>query len=1234
MSHVRSRVTRALMAGALTGALATTGFVTAAHAEPAGTAADLPSADSFAAATGRGGGVDVSGLVGLEGPTEVFVQLASTPVLEALDASGARSAQAQDDVAADAAAQVEADADTVVAALGDADVLYTTTNGVAGVAVRADAEALRDLAARDDVVAILPIVPKTPASNSGTDIFTGAADSWEFAGVTGEDTTIAVIDTGIDYTHASFGDSALTYPTSADGFDDDVAWPQGKITDGWDFVGHAYNGGYSDDPAVPDSNPIDESAALCTPPEGVPPGSGHGSHVAGTAAGYGVDAEGETFAGDYAALTDDELNTFQVGPGSAPEADLVALKVFGCAGSTAYVGAALDWLLAPDAPEVDVVNLSVGSEFSLVDDPENLLIDALVAAGIVVVTSAGNSGDVYDVGGSPGNANGSLAVANSLGNTFLFEGVEAYVDGATEPLVLPGQYSVNFTGTYPPDPIEVVTLTPGTLPYNSGCEPFTADDAARVAGKVVTLAWDNSVALPCGSAARFTNASNAGAAGVVLTSTDEAFEAGIAGNAVIPGIQLTGPATDELFAFDPATGVVDILSETLSVRFDPSLSVTAPAPSVADTLNASSSRGVHGSRGIVKPDVAAPGTSISSVAVGTGNGASVKSGTSMASPHVAGIAALTVQAHPDWSALQVKTAVINTANHDVRLGETPFGPQRVGTGRVDALQATLDTVLAYDAENPLGVSANFGVVEVGADAVSLTRTVEVANHGTADVTLGASYRPQSPVAGVEYTLSASEVSVPAGGTASVDVTLTVADPAALAKDIDPTVSAVDATYGLPREFLSTATGWLELTGAPNVEGPLRVSVSAAVKPVADIAGGDVVFGDEAATTTTLPLTGRGLAQDGYTSAVVPLELAATSEQIPADELQNPSAAGADLAAVGTAPFTFTDSGGVDHGYVGFGIATHAPWTTLGRATSFAVEVDTGDNAGPYTVEVQKLTDSVGDPHDITIVAVFDAAGTNTGLEFLNNVLGDTDTNTFDTSVAYLPVELAALGFTPEQVAADEVAFSYSVSGLSWYAEPPSEDQGLVLDTIEGLSYDAADTLEFGDGTSPLYVAQPDTGITVSRPGNPDAPPFPAAASDVTPTDDSVLLLNLHNAVGAQFQVIPVEQVTEPEPPAGVSLETTTRPGCLAGFAYVLVKVTNTDEVTARVSIDTPFLDVTYPRVRPDRSVYDVVTTFQRSIAPGTVTVTGTATVDGEVRESVYDVAYEGITCQRGSWSIS
>ncbi|HEY7516230.1 MAG TPA: S8 family serine peptidase, partial [Vicinamibacteria bacterium] len=112
---------------------------------------------------------------------------------------------------------------------------------------------------------------------------------------------------------------------------------------GYDFVGNAYNG--SNTP-VPDLNPMD-----C---------NGHGSHVAGTAAGLGVTSGGTTYPGPYDTTT--PFGSLRIGPGVAPKADLYSLRVFGCGGWTNMVPAALDWATDPNgdgdfSDHLDVVDI-------------------------------------------------------------------------------------------------------------------------------------------------------------------------------------------------------------------------------------------------------------------------------------------------------------------------------------------------------------------------------------------------------------------------------------------------------------------------------------------------------------------------------------------------------------------------------------------------------------------------------------------------------------------------------------------------------------------------------------------------------------------------------------------------------------------------------------------------------------------------------------------------------------
>ena len=221
-----------------------------------------------------------------------------------------------------------------------------------GIKVSIDQKELAGLSALPGVVRVLPVRPYK-RSNTIAVPFTGAPLVWQGTpGFRGEHVKIAHIDTGIDYTHADFGG-----PGTSDAYNAALATDTApanplyfgpnapKVKGGYDFAGDAYDAG---DPAnnvpQPDANPLD-----C---------DGHGTHTAGTAAGFGVALDGTTYHGtayDSAAYT----AGFLVGPGVAPEADLYALKVFGCGGSSGVVTEAIDWAVAND---MDVITMSLGSD--------------------------------------------------------------------------------------------------------------------------------------------------------------------------------------------------------------------------------------------------------------------------------------------------------------------------------------------------------------------------------------------------------------------------------------------------------------------------------------------------------------------------------------------------------------------------------------------------------------------------------------------------------------------------------------------------------------------------------------------------------------------------------------------------------------------------------------------------------------------------------------------------------
>ncbi len=930
----------------------------------------------------------------------------------------------------------------------DGQELYVTTNTLPGVAVSAKAKGLKDLAERDDVVKITPIVPKKPG-NKGAVIDTEALNSWSEPDVTGEGVKIAVLDTGVDYTHASFGGPGTVeayeeaQASSQLPADDSGLLDPEKFIGGWDLVGDDYNANPTMDSYQPvpnpDPNPLDCATA------------GHGSHVAGTAAGYGVNADGSTFTGDYSELSAGAVNDMRMGPGSAPEAQLVGIRVFGCAGSSAVVGQALDYVLDPNgdgdfSDRADVVNMSLGSDFTPTDDPENDIVNSLTDVGILSVVASGNAADIYDIGGSPGNARSALTVANSVGSQITLDRVDVL---APEDQVgqVAGQYSVSFD--YAAATEEELTGDVVMAPESNafGCDAYTAEEADALAGNWVWIQWENEEGFPCGSGVRFNNAEAAGATGVVLDSPRSVFDAGIAGNSTIPGVQLNNAGSD---ALGPAAE-----AGTLAVQLSPDYLGAIAAPSGAkDTLNASSSRGAHGSNGIVKPDVAAPGTLIGSVAVGSGDGVAVKTGTSMATPVVAGVAAL-VYSTGVTDALQVKSMVMNTAVHDIMAGNgVPFGPNRVGAGRVDALAAVNTDVYAYATEDKSLVSLAFGVIEAGTSPVSITKTVTVRNAGDAGQSYAVDYVPAVETPGVAYS-APSSVTVRPGGEATVDVTMTIEDPTALRHTLDPTMETIQ--LGLRRAYLSDASGWLELSAqnAPK----LRVPVHSAPQPVSEMSAGEALkFEDEEDLSADVAFEGRDLFQgsfaDGqlYSSLVGGFELGAESPQLGEDEVAVGSSRRVDLQYVGAGsnvPALNAAEAPLNNAMINFGVSTWQNWSAMTPSTSVGVEIDVdNDGAADYLART-----GMAGGLDLVLVFLYDAeTGAQLGLQVMTTMAGTADfqtekTNPFDTNVMTLPVSMAAMGLDPTQ----STDISYRVVTTSYFSADENGN-AVPVDSTDWISY--------------------------------------------------------------------------------------------------------------------------------------------------------------------------------------
>jgi minor extracellular serine protease Vpr len=624
-----------------------------------------------------------------------------------------------------------------------------------GIKVRIARDKVDALRALPGVTTVRPTQLFKPSNVHGIPLI-GAPGVWQSLGLHGEGIKIAIIDTGIDYTHANFGGPGTVAAFNAANArstraaDPHLFGPAApRVKGGTDLVGDSYNA----DPNSatfqpiphPDPNPLD-----C---------EGHGSHVAGTAAGSGVLATGAQYAGPYNATTVSG-NTWTIGPGVAPKADLYAIRVFGCTGSTDVVVDAIEWAVDND---MDVINMSLGSPFGTSDTPDAEASTNAAKAGVIVVASAGNENpNAYTVG-TPATADGAIAVtANDPNQTFA--GVTITLPGGVTATAIDAN-GFAFSGpvTYT---VKVIANDPATTDNESlGCS------VAAFGGPLPpnTLAVVNRGV--CARVAKAIFGQQAGAAAVLMVNNAAGlppFEGPITSNPD-DGVPFTvtipflGVAQSDGPKFAAANGMPALVTPTLIANpgFTKFASFTSGGPRSGDSA--------------LKPDITAPGVSITSTLSGSGNAATTLSGTSMASPHVAGVAALTRQARPTWTVADIKGAIVNTG---IPSGVADYRTSLGGTGFVQPQKSTVSQVVAHTDDGDFAVALSYGFQELSND-FSKKKTIKLKNTGSVAATFNvaqasASGSPHSVV------INPTTVTVPPNNKAEVKVTLSV--PVATAGD--------------------------------------------------------------------------------------------------------------------------------------------------------------------------------------------------------------------------------------------------------------------------------------------------------------------------------------------------------------------------------------------------------------------------------------------------------------------
>lgn len=483
--------------------------------------------------------------------------------------------------------------------------------------------------------------------------------------VKGAGVKVGIIDTGIDYTHAMLGGSGnpLDYQ-NMDPSEPNHLFPNDKVVGGIDLVGSDYDVSsvdFSRHIPNPNPNPVDES--------------GHGTHVAGTVAGTG-----------------DGISTYD---GLAPEASLYAIKVFGKKGSTSdhVVIAALEYAVDPDgdgdpSDHLDVLNLSLGSSFGVPHILYSEAIANLVKAGITPVMSAGNSGNIPFIVGSPGAADEAISVAASVDNmdhNWKFRAVRFKLADGEQVLVK----AIEATTTKPIKQLES-PIAGALIPVGYGDKDFSDELKAMVEGNVAFI--DRGLV---SFSEKISRAFAAGAVGVVVANNQAGtpINMGGQGSFPIPGIMISQSLGTRFK--DQITRGEDVF---VHFKVDESIEESE----LIDTLTSFSSRGPRSLDSLIKPEIAAPGKNIVSARLGGGTKAALMSGTSMAAPHVAGVVALLKQYRPHISEDQVKSLLLGTSKLMKDVNGNDYSVAYQGTGRVQAFAALTHGLVLKPAALSLG----------------------------------------------------------------------------------------------------------------------------------------------------------------------------------------------------------------------------------------------------------------------------------------------------------------------------------------------------------------------------------------------------------------------------------------------------------------------------------------------------------------------------------------------------
>jgi len=417
---------------------------------------------------------------------------------------------------------------------------------------------------------------------------------------------------------------------------------------------------------------------------------GHGTHTATTAAGNRTKAS----------IFGTTIGRIE---GIAPKARIAVYKACwlrpgdtraSC--NTSDLARAIDDAVADG---VDIISYSVGGTKRTVTAPDDIALMAATKAGVLAVVAAGNEGPPLGSIASPAGGPWVLtAGASTRRGDYSVEAMQ--IDA---PASIAGRYAVREANFTPPlednGPIEArLVLVEDDDTSGSVDGPGTESDAcqtivnsARVSEQIALIQRGG-----CEFDIKVRNAAAAGAVAALVYNIagDPIVMSGEPGSDDIPALMMgQADANLVLAEFDAGNTVTAVLEKGLLLtRSD-----------AGNEMAGFSSRGAGPVPAIIKPDVTAPGVNIlagftpDAVNAMSGENFAYLSGTSMATPHVSGVAALLMQAHPDWSPAAIKSALMTSARQDVFAagGENTAIPFDFGAGHIVPNDA-IDPGLVYD----------------------------------------------------------------------------------------------------------------------------------------------------------------------------------------------------------------------------------------------------------------------------------------------------------------------------------------------------------------------------------------------------------------------------------------------------------------------------------------------------------------------------------------------------------